>query len=328
MTPTGARALVLVALFGSPTLAEAQVSRDPIAAEAAFDEARMLMKAGNYSEACPKFEASQRLDPGVGTLLNLGDCFEKNGQLASAWARFREAASAAVGASQSDREGIARARATALEGRLAKLTMRVPPGSDVNGLIVVRDGIALDRALWGLALPVDPGTHKIEASAPGKETWSTTLTAEVGPSAIVVDLPPLRDTHIAAVSAKAVSADPRVPPQAKLTPPEHAARSWGTQKTIAVSAFGAGVIGAAVGTAIALAARSSYAEARARCLPAGCGEEAIQMGRDAGRSADVATVVIVAGGVAVVGGVVLFLTAPSGGAPARSARILAEGLKF
>src|ERR1700678_3583891 len=69
------------------------------AAEALFDEGKALMAAGNYASACPKFAESNRLDEGIGTSLWLADCFEKNGQTASAWAEFRAAAALAVKAS-------------------------------------------------------------------------------------------------------------------------------------------------------------------------------------------------------------------------------------
>src|SRR4051812_46143375 len=90
------------------TLSGAQVAGDKATAEALFADGRKLMAAGNYAAACPKLAASQRLDPGVGTMLNLADCYERVGQTASAWAEFREAISAARAAGSKEREQLAR----------------------------------------------------------------------------------------------------------------------------------------------------------------------------------------------------------------------------
>jgi hypothetical protein len=58
----------------------------------------------------PKFEESNRVDPKLGTLMNLALCHEKEGLGASAWAGYARAASLAARAGQSGREGRARAR--------------------------------------------------------------------------------------------------------------------------------------------------------------------------------------------------------------------------
>src|SRR5437762_4686516 len=96
------------------------------AAETLFIEAKKLMEAKRFDEACPKFADSQRLDPGVGTLLNLALCYERQGKVASAWSTYRDAASAARTAGQADRENMARQRASALEPRLSRLTVAIP----------------------------------------------------------------------------------------------------------------------------------------------------------------------------------------------------------
>ena len=54
-------ACVLGALAEQP--AWAQSSSEQAAAEALFNQARDLMAAKQYTEACPKFAESQRLDP-------------------------------------------------------------------------------------------------------------------------------------------------------------------------------------------------------------------------------------------------------------------------
>src|SRR5688500_5523674 len=89
-------------LYTSQAAAQASAS-DKAAAEALFDQGLRLMKQNSFSEACPKLEESNRIDPAVGTLLYLGECYERVGKTASAWATFREAASLATNSSQPDR---------------------------------------------------------------------------------------------------------------------------------------------------------------------------------------------------------------------------------
>ena len=169
-----AGALIAAALIAATRPARADVTAaDKATAEALFEHGKGLMKEGHFGEACSKFQESQRIDPGLGTMLYLADCFEKNGQTASAWGQFLEAVAAAKTAGQADREKKARDRASALEGRLNRLSITILPGADVVGFEVKRDGVVVTKATFGTALPLDPGEHTIEAAAPGKKPWST-----------------------------------------------------------------------------------------------------------------------------------------------------------
>ncbi len=98
----GAVASAVIALApGAPAFAQGP-SSSKVAAESLFEDARQLVTVGKVAEACPKFADSQRLDPSVATLLNLANCWEKLGRTATAWATYREAASAADAAGRKD----------------------------------------------------------------------------------------------------------------------------------------------------------------------------------------------------------------------------------
>src|SRR5258707_10266347 len=113
-------------LLGAPRTALADVSpTDKATAQALFDQAKQLAVAGKYAEACPKFEESERLDPGIGTQFQLANCYEHAGRIASAWTLFLEVASVSRGAKQPEREKVARERAAALETKIPKLTITV-----------------------------------------------------------------------------------------------------------------------------------------------------------------------------------------------------------
>lgn len=308
--------------------AQAAPVHDPAAAEAAFAEARALMRQGKLAEACPKLEASFALDPALGTLLNLGDCFEKTGRTASAWVRYREAAAMAVQQNHREREAIARARVAALEPRLCKLVIRAPDRPDLE---VVRDGVPLVHAAMGLPVPVDPGTHVVEAKAPGAAPFST----HVEVLAPAGDAPcPLTAVDIPALEAEGAPPVPSPPPRPvdltpeRPAPPPQEASAWRTQHTLAVVAAAGGLVAVGVGTVFALGASSTKSDADAKCQPEGCTAEGKSLLSDAGQKADVATVTFVIGGALLATGAVLWLTSPSLRAPATAMRALSGGVRF
>jgi hypothetical protein len=187
ITFLAALAVALVAFVAFARVAHA----DTATAQALFDDAKKLMAAGKYAEACPKLEESQRLDPGLGTQFNLATCYESLGKTASAWSTFLDVAGGAKAANQADREKVARQRAAVLEKSLSRLTITV--SNPIEGIEVRRDGAVVGQAQLGTAVPIDPGSHKVEAWAPGKKPWQTTI--EVGKEASTqkVEVPALED---------------------------------------------------------------------------------------------------------------------------------------
>src|SRR5262249_34857046 len=154
--------------------AEAEPSgADRTLAAALFREGKSLMDKGEFPAACSKLEESQRLDPGGGTLLNLALCHEKQGRPATAWAEFIEALGIARRDHRQARIELAEEHIAKLEPILSKLTVIVPPESEDTTLEVTRDGASVGRAAWGMPFPVDPGEHRVEATAAGRAPFRT-----------------------------------------------------------------------------------------------------------------------------------------------------------
>jgi len=279
-------------LLAGRVLAEPTFS-DKAAAEGLFSDARKLMAAGRFPEACPKLEASQRLDPAVGTVLNLADCYERSGRTASAWMEFLEAASAARQSGSADREAEARGRASALESRLSYLVITLKDPATR----VVRDGTPVDNATLGTPIPVDPGDHSVEATADGKAKWSTTVQVRGEGMRLTVDIPELAP----------------LPPGAKAAAKTPATKRGSTQRTTAIVVGAAGVVGVGLGTFFGLKASSNWNTAKSECkdYPRDCGAYGVSLGEDARGQANVATVMFIVGGVALAGAATLWFTAPS-----------------
>jgi hypothetical protein len=183
----------LVAVTAAATGAHAQSSTAQ--AETLFRQGKDLMSKGKIAEACAAFDASQKLDPTIATLLNQASCREKNGQLATAWGLFldaeRQSRSAADGTTRQFHQ-VATDHAAKLEPRLSTLMIAISPESRVGGLEVLRDTEPVDAGAWNKALPVDGGTYRITARAPGNAEWSSTVTVGVEHDAKTIEIPKLK----------------------------------------------------------------------------------------------------------------------------------------
>jgi hypothetical protein len=296
-------------------------------AETLFREAKRLMRSGKIADACEKFDASERLEPTAGTELNLADCREKNGQLATAWAMFLKAAAAAKRAdNDGKREAEARRRAAALEPRLAYLTISVPEASRVEGLVIKRNGTVIDPALWDQRVPVDPDEYAIAAAAPGFEPWGTSVVLKAKPRTVEVPALvklPVSDRVVASGtpatgrSAGDVAGRTAGGAGAREEPAAAAPSQLTGRRELALGVAAVGVVAAGVSLGFGLEARSVENQADAICPGAACTDpHAVDLNRVARRDALIANIGLATAGAAILGAAVLWFTGsprPGGG---------------
>lgn len=279
-----------------------------VAAEALFDEGRKWMAEKKPELACPKFAESQRLDPSPSTLLNLGSCYEKLGKTATAWATYKAAASLASAQGRSALVPVATRHASALEPMLARIEVRV--GEPASGLVVKTDDVELGPS--GATIPVDPGTHRVEASAPNKRPWSSSVDVRTAGETVTVTVPPLEDAPPPPTLTAAEV--PPAPPRASVTAEPATEPSRGSpQRTIGIVTTGVGIAGLVAGTVFLVRAKVKYDESREHCPfdKNQCYPEGVGLRDDARTSGNIATFAYVASAAAIATGVVLWITAPS-----------------
>jgi hypothetical protein len=285
--------------------ARAQSAQDKAAAQVLFDEGRGLMQEKQYALACPKFFESNHLDAGLGTVLWLADCYEKNGQSASAWGEFREAADIAS-RDHDPREKIARDRADRLAPTLSKMTIVV--GHVSTGMTVKRDVEEVGRSQWGLAVPVDPGPHKMTVTAPHKKPWLKTVFVPAGVN-IDVALPTLTEMAELPPSEEPDPSSTGGTPGVRSGEPP-AAGGGGTQRAFGGVFIGVGVAGLAAGGVLAILARVTLDDGSSACKL--CGSEQSQDFVQGHNETIGSIASFVGGGTLALTGLIVILTAPSG----------------
>jgi hypothetical protein len=324
-----AAGITAAAAAGSDARAQTP-SSSTVAAEALFEEARSLVAAGKYAEACPKFADSERLGPSVATLLNLANCWEKAGHAATAWATYREAASAANAAGRKDYLATAQRRADGLASKLARLTVTV--AQPAPGQQVKRDGVVVDSAEWNLGIPVDTGSHIVEAMAPGRKSWSITVDVAQDGAQQTVGIPPLEEAPADAAAAVATPPAPATPEGTTVSPssappaapPPAPSSGGGGQRVAGAVVAGLGVVSLGVSGVFALGAKSKYNDSLDNCekgSPNLCNDAGLSQRSDARSAGNLATVFVGVGAAAVIAGGIVWFTAPRS-APSSSAATL------
>ncbi len=303
MKRTAALAVIVTwSLVTGVAWAEGEPSpEDRATAEALFNSAKELQVQGKTAEACAKYVESQRLDPKVGTLLNAATCHEDEGKTASAWVEFSEGARLASRLKQAEREKFARKKAEDLEARLSKLVLSLA-GPPVQGVEIRIDGRLLGAAALATEMPLDPGDHEIIVSARGKKPFVTRQTMEAGPIVQKLVVPELEDIPR--------EPRPRATPRTTAQPDDGTPRE--PRAPVLSYAIGAlGVVGLGMGTFFGIRAVSRKDEADQGCAGRFCTADGLRANDQARTAATVSTWSFVAGGAALLGAAVLYVTVES-----------------
>jgi hypothetical protein len=251
-------------LFGTPARAaepEAPTDIQRTTAEALFEAARDLMRAGKYAEASRKLEKSASLEDAPGTRLNLAWCHERMGRTATAWVNYKDALALAVQREDTVRQALARDRLAALEPRLSRLKVTLPEPRPAGAWLMIDDA-ALGTTSFDTNLPIDPGRHRLRAGAPGWGSVEIELSVEPGERAREVELPRLLRRPARADRAGAPASGERL------------------RLVIAGSTLGLGIAGLASAGVFGLKASKAWDERNAQCR-GGCNTAAVAAGESA-----------------------------------------------
>ena len=300
-------ALVVGALAILPAVAVAQPSQNAMVAEGLFEDGQKLMTAGKIAEACEKFAASQKLDPAVGTQLNLAACHEKLGKTATAWLEFSEAYSQSTKQGDKQRMAFAKSHMDALDKVLYRIVIEVLKPH--KNLTVKLDGSELAREALGTGIPLDPGAHEVMVLQPGKKSWKRTLTGGSG-GTDRIEVPELEDQEYGFPKVEGQDQQQQQDQQPREQPKEEPKKT-GTSPLLyaGIGVTGAGVGAAVVGVIFGFQAMDQASQRDKLCKGGTpCRDQrAFDLDYDARVNQTMSIVFLAAGGVAVAAGVTMLV---------------------
>jgi hypothetical protein len=209
--------------------AEEASAPELVAARELFRQGTEEVDAGRYTQALEKFRRVAAVKETANVRFNIARCEESLGMTGTALADFELAEREGKG---DDVATLAHERADAIRPRVPRLRVTAPTPLP-EGFAVMLDGAKLAIAALDAPLPVDPGAHAVEASAPGRAPFHASVTLIAGES---------RDVLIAmgkgAAATPAATAATPAPTEAP-SPPPSAPSSRHTWGAVALGAGGA-----------------------------------------------------------------------------------------
>lgn len=284
---------LLLASSALPTTAFAEPA--PRLDEGAKERATQLMKEGNdlsgessYPEALEKFQQAYAIYPSPKILLNIGTTLRnlgRNAEAAEVYERYL---------SRDDRDPGRVAELERILREIDAVVGHITIKASVAGSMVTIDGKELGVAPFTRTLRVEPGAHKVVAEKAGMQAYVGSLSIKAG------------ETQVA-------EADPLPPGVVTKTNTVTVETSRG-QRIAAVIVGSTGIAAGIVGGVFGGLAMSTNDDASQHCAkdqPEICDAKGVELGSTASEQATVSTVMISVGGAALLGGIILWVTAPT-----------------
>jgi hypothetical protein len=202
------------------------------------------------------------------------------------------------------------------------LVAKAHDGVELRAVKVTVDGEPLAERLDGRGLVVDPGDHVFELATEGRSTVTRRLLLREGEKSRVETIVFGEPVRAAEPARPPPAPKPVLSPQ-KPPPPQEKAASTASagsaQRVAGLVVGGAGLVALGLGVAFGASASSSWSSAQSECStgPGNCPSHALAVSDhdSAVTAGTVSTVAFIAGGALLTGGLVLYFTAPKGGAP-------------
>lgn len=204
----------------------------------------------------------------------------------------------------------------ALRPRIPKVTIAlVGPGANDPNIAVSLDGGELSSAVIGTELQIDPGDHQVTvlvSGAPHVEQSFSVVEGETKRVELAIVHP--AEAAQPPIAPPEEAAAPRAPTTPRPEPGEAAKGSaTPTQKIVALAVGGLGVSGLAVGLVAGIVASSRHSDAERLCANNLCvaGSDGANAVQSFHTLRSISTIGYVVGGAGIIGGVSLWLTAPT-----------------
>ncbi|HMI84145.1 MAG TPA: hypothetical protein VK550_08615 [Polyangiaceae bacterium] len=270
-------------------------------AEQMFQRGRAALADEDYEGARSYFEQSFKIDPALGTLLNLAVCEEKVGKLRAALTHLQEAINKAE--PEDRRRSLIAQRLVRLEARVPRLTIRPSRPLD-PGVILSLDAKPLDPADIGTTLRIDPGTHVLDCAGPHGERCTIVFTVQEGQDSVQVPT-------LSVPATPQPAPGPLAPLFAAAPPPITKGAPGAEQRSLAYAAGGFGLASIAVGLIAGVSVLHQKELVAVHCDERGCDEEGVAAAQKGKTFAIVSTMATGIGVVVMGASVYVLLSAPS-----------------